>query len=169
MGVVELGKPYAHKCPHQCPTGCAIYGQHPKTCQTFYCGWQEGEIPLEARPDKCGLLFAMGDTINRGPTMIVHETRPNVFQDSMPQWAVDYIKDTMAHGLPVVLVEYGDRLGTSYPIAPEYPQGSHNNPGDVSYIGGLLFRYIPQDKIDASQKRAKFFDNLPRIWEQTQE
>ena len=38
--IVELNKPSGQWCVHARPgQGCAIYGDHPKECQVFRCGW----------------------------------------------------------------------------------------------------------------------------------
>jgi hypothetical protein len=56
MGIIELEKPAATRCPHQCG-GCSIYGSHPPTCQSFECLWRQGAFKDEHQPNKLGLIF----------------------------------------------------------------------------------------------------------------
>jgi len=40
-------------------TGCTIYNDRPKTCKTFICGWLEGSVPLEWKPNKVGFIVTV--------------------------------------------------------------------------------------------------------------
>lgn len=127
IGVKEFGKPYAHKCQHQCSLGCGIYAQRPASCRDYNCIWKFTEtLPDEARPDLCGVLLHFDCIVNNRKTLLVMETRPNAIEMLSPavaQWIDDYGQQS---GNQVLLVHHGERLGTNYPIAPEYPQGSYN-------------------------------------------
>lgn len=76
------------KCEHVCMTGCAIYTNRPDACASYTCGWLDGLLKEEHRPDKTGIVFEysilrgtggevgvlMGLVIKK---LLVH---PNVFQ-----------------------------------------------------------------------------------------
>jgi len=147
MGVKELGKPYASKCQHQCPTGCGIYGQHPASCKIFQCGWKlyHDQLPEDSRPDKSGVLFAVDNLVSNEPTMIVYEAKPQAIM-GMPMALKEFV-EWQATIRPVVLVKHGDRLGTAYKIAAEYPergQGSYQHPGTVRPIAPNVFSFVPE-------------------------
>lgn len=67
VGVHELEKPVWTECKHQCLSGCAIYNDRPKSCQTYNCLWQGGMLKGEEnRPDKIGMIFEMRGVGNSG-------------------------------------------------------------------------------------------------------
>lgn len=49
-------------CPHECQSGCRIYGNHPPACKEYRCSWLKGHIggPND-RPDKLGLVIDQYD------------------------------------------------------------------------------------------------------------
>ncbi len=53
MAIDELQKPPGRWCVHRKPgAGCAIYGSHPSSCQSFSCQWLLSEdLPHRLRPD----------------------------------------------------------------------------------------------------------------------
>lgn len=59
--VEELQKPLLTRCPHQNPAaigpGCRIYSERPGACAAYRCSWLEGELDLDDRPDRVGVLF----------------------------------------------------------------------------------------------------------------
>ena len=61
LAVVELGKPDFTTCPHECASGCAIYGRHPQSCRHFFCLWKLPNWLLadEDRPDKLGVVICV--------------------------------------------------------------------------------------------------------------
>lgn len=55
--VVELNKPRGVACPHQCPTGCAIYQiGRPQACEVYSCAWHSGHGDQWSRPDVSGVF-----------------------------------------------------------------------------------------------------------------
>ncbi len=55
----ELDKPWGKPCQHLDGKSCGIYHQkRPEPCETFRCLWLEGYGTPEARPDRCGVMFA---------------------------------------------------------------------------------------------------------------
>lgn len=58
VGVEEIGKPYATKCQHQCPGGCAIYATRPQGCKVYECLWRINKsLLLDWQPSKSGILL----------------------------------------------------------------------------------------------------------------
>lgn len=63
MAVRELPKAAGEPCRHLLggARGCAIWGDHPASCQTFHCLWRHGEAPERLFPPDCGFLLAAGE------------------------------------------------------------------------------------------------------------
>jgi len=59
MEIEELAKPGGQWCRHaDRSTGCAIYGSHPPTCQSFACQWLVSpSLAEELRPDRCKIVL----------------------------------------------------------------------------------------------------------------
>lgn len=76
MAIEELDKyAYAH-CAHECEAGCAIYGQHPPSCQEYHCIWRMGEDAADDwRPDKSGIMLDRYDMSVQPNTFIIYEVR----------------------------------------------------------------------------------------------
>ena len=52
-----LNKPANTKCVH-CDLGCKIHDTKPAECTDFDCAYVQMEnIPIDLRPDKCGIIF----------------------------------------------------------------------------------------------------------------
>ena len=52
-----LNKPLLKKCIF-CDKGCTIHSDKPAECTDFDCAYAQGKnVPLELRPDKCGIIF----------------------------------------------------------------------------------------------------------------
>ena len=63
LKIEELNKPPRQHCQYECPLGCAIYGQHPPSCQSFECVWlRTPEIPADLRPDKIHMVMYRNNT-----------------------------------------------------------------------------------------------------------
>lgn len=66
LGVHELNKPPEVRCPHVCNHGCGIYETRPESCRTYECFWLSSQewpdraLPIELRPDRCGVVFDGG-------------------------------------------------------------------------------------------------------------
>ena len=55
--VVELEKERFTKCEYA-NKGCKIYNVRPESCRKCLCAWvTQPEIPIELRPDQCGVIF----------------------------------------------------------------------------------------------------------------
>lgn len=77
-GEASFTKPAGVACPHLCPGGCGIYAQRPPVCARFQCAWlQTPSLPDTLRPDRCGVLFAMNDSLlGEGYAVYAYELRP---------------------------------------------------------------------------------------------
>lgn len=51
-----LGKGPNEPCEH-CLLGCQIHDSKPDECLTFECMYYQTEVPLDLRPDQCGVIF----------------------------------------------------------------------------------------------------------------
>ncbi len=48
-------------CPHCTGDGCGIYARRPPSCRSWFCLWRRmTHLPDALRPDRCGVLFAIG-------------------------------------------------------------------------------------------------------------
>jgi hypothetical protein len=128
MGVQELGKPYASKCQHQCPGGCAIYAARPQGCKDYECTWKlNHSLSTEWRPNTSGILLFHDhyDDARAKSALWVCEVWPNAIL-AMPFGLAEWINSYgQKKGNTVILVRYGVRRGTSYRIAARYAQDSH--------------------------------------------
>lgn len=64
LGVTELGKPMGARCIHVRDAnppasfgGCVIYASRPPSCRAYECGWLQGALPEEFRPDVVGFVI----------------------------------------------------------------------------------------------------------------
>lgn len=58
LPIEAIAKPINTTCPYSTGKGCSIYDSKPETCTEFKCAYLEGDkIPVELRPDKCGIIF----------------------------------------------------------------------------------------------------------------
>lgn len=61
--VAEIGLPAFTRCPKLRPVidargpGCSIYPGRPRSCRLWSCSWLTGDLPLELRPDRCGVVI----------------------------------------------------------------------------------------------------------------
>lgn len=87
MGVAELDKAPARRCPHQCAAGCGIYETRPPTCREFECVWLQGTFhgdPREAslRPDLFGFVLVAADPARFGLHVVfAHEVWSGAVED----------------------------------------------------------------------------------------
>src|SRR5947209_8748812 len=91
VAVEELSKGFHQRCQHQCDSGCAIYGQHPSSCQSYKCLWLDGWGPEEYRPDMVGLVVNFGMSPLHGqsrPAILVHEVWQGAAKDR-EKWLMD--------------------------------------------------------------------------------
>jgi hypothetical protein len=61
--------------------GCKIYHARPKTCRDFECWWlasqkRNDRMPLDLRPDQCGVIFTR-DSQTNDPLLIECHNEPN--------------------------------------------------------------------------------------------
>ena len=71
-GIREINKQAAEKCEHVCKAGCSIYQDRPESCRGYECAWLQGMFGEDVRPDKCGIVVEMQDTV-MGWCWVVHE------------------------------------------------------------------------------------------------
>jgi hypothetical protein len=59
MAIPELEKPMGGWCPNFQPgAGCAVYGSHPPSCQSFKCMWLlNPTMPDSVRPDRSKVVL----------------------------------------------------------------------------------------------------------------
>lgn len=79
--VVELGKRPGQQCWNLGPASmscgrCWIYSQRPSACSAYVCSWIEGLLPVELRPDKCGVLCETLRTEHDGQTITMVMAMP---------------------------------------------------------------------------------------------
>jgi hypothetical protein len=56
----QLRKAAGVPCNHLGPGGCSLYPDWPSICRKYQCAWKMiKELPEEARPDKCGVIFTL--------------------------------------------------------------------------------------------------------------
>lgn len=63
-------------CVHMLPgKGCALHPRHPKTCQSWICGWRFLQLSDAMRPDRSGILLVpelgTGEGYEKGGLKIV--------------------------------------------------------------------------------------------------
>jgi hypothetical protein len=147
LGVVELGKPYYVTCQHQREgqTGCVVYGSHPNSCKSYFCGWMTGliaEADEKYRPDRFGVLMTVEKDIDtRGQLskwLTVYESRENgvgtIQEDhclSLNGDMLDVILKILKTNLDLIGVRfifYNQRVATSYSInRANYPDEGESN------------------------------------------
>lgn len=83
LRIDELGKPEYKPCQHLVQIRkkgmCGAYETRPDVCRTFRCGWLDGIIPAEWRPDRVGVMIAGGAHTIGGQLIHAHEVRPGAF------------------------------------------------------------------------------------------
>jgi len=60
LGVTELGKAGGKWCEHAVVPGggCRIYGERPRSCRVFACGWLASEVyPEHWNPRRCKMVI----------------------------------------------------------------------------------------------------------------
>ena len=104
LEAAEFTKPSHTLCKHACG-GCAIYDARPKECRVFKCNWlisQEADnpLPVNLRPDKCGVIFSHDTTDNRADLVEMH------FDGEGNADAWSYIRASEARGLKMKRVTH---------------------------------------------------------------
>jgi hypothetical protein len=67
--VSEIALPAYTRCVHlrtfpEAAHGCRIYDKRPFSCRTWSCAWLSGDMDMEMRPDRCGVVIdPIPDTI----------------------------------------------------------------------------------------------------------
>jgi hypothetical protein len=104
--VTELEKPrgtWCHHCrQHQGQGGCNIYQDRPLGCREFVCGWLQGEVPEDLKPESCGAVFDMD---NDGKTIVMHFNTTKTPSRKL----LAYIDRLVATGNGILVIE-GDRV-----------------------------------------------------------
>jgi hypothetical protein len=104
--IEELDKWNFSPCAHMKDGGgCAIYGEHPKSCQTFACAWLHDEsLKEECRPDILGLVInskKVQITRDAPPTLLLLEAWPEAFKGTQAQ---SFAKHMMSQGTLLCVV-----------------------------------------------------------------
>lgn len=116
--IAEIQKPSHTLCPLSSPlVGCTVHRSKPKSCAAFECLWLRSQkrndrMPIELRPDRCGVYFTedtnqfSGGTFN--PLRIeAHEDRDSgvtnpvavqKYVDEMTAAGYEFDKITFYHG-----------------------------------------------------------------------
>jgi hypothetical protein len=118
LQVVEIGKPMAAVCQHQCTTGCGIYPTRPGSCRVYACAWKAAMIPGgdEMRPDQFRAIIDLeGGPGSRTHVRVWQLDAPNqIIRDARLRHAVY----TLAMHLQApVVAYYGDAFKSFHLIA----------------------------------------------------
>ena len=95
LQVEDLEKPGFQHCDHECEEGCGIYGDHPKACQDFKCGWLEGLTAAgisahDLRPDRIGLVPVLQNT-KGGSAWTLFEVRAGASKTALGETLIDHL------------------------------------------------------------------------------
>jgi hypothetical protein len=149
LAIEELCKPYYCRCENQMWAGCGVYGNHPRSCQTFECLWRLGFYDGE-RPDRFGYLLVPGIDYSTGnPTayLDVYETTQDVGNLGDLDKAVNqallkcYVQGIRLHN-------YGAKIGIGWNVSPKYTTKNYTNNGnyyvqDPNQPG--LYHHVPEE------------------------
>lgn len=160
--IYVLDKPAFARCPHQCDTGCDVYGSHPTECREYRCAWSLGALTggEEMRPDVLGMFVDFRPALDEHglphpeseDLVCAWETRPDVAV-SDAGWA--FLLRLAAHRRNTALVPWG---------APQLDEARINFIRLWSTVAskaedGLLNRY---DHPRARQELARMVEVLTR-------
>ena len=107
----KLNKPAHAPCRHldNCVNGCSIHPARPQVCRSYECEWLKSQkvndrMPLELRPDKCGVIFQTATAYNNfDPDLI--EAHPAAAWPSGDPLAAENVRQHIA-----ALTKYGKRV-----------------------------------------------------------
>ena len=89
-------KPTRKWCQHSQPgIGCACYEQRPQVCRGYQCQWRGSELPIDYRPDKCGLIGTFRFAYCGHPVVVISEVWPGAAETALGK---DLIAIMMAAG-----------------------------------------------------------------------
>lgn len=94
LGVVELEKPMFQTCSKVCKTGCSIYQNRPKECQTYECFYFKNHQNIELRPDKLGVIIDIQQT-KLGLTIVAREVWPKASEQEKCQDLFDVLMQNL--------------------------------------------------------------------------
>lgn len=106
FAIPELSKPAGKWCQNcAIGEGCIIYDRRPSMCVDFACFWLEsfdqipGGLPIEARPDKCKVVFSptTKDGLVAATIMPGHS---DAWRKGMGKWMIDQM---ISSGMNVVV------------------------------------------------------------------
>lgn len=120
MGVRELEKQPFNACSHLAGDGrgCAMWGAHPPTCQSFHCLWRGSDelLPPELFPADCGFLLEL-DRSETWPTVVKVCAKPDRAEAwDTPANRALFASIAAAWNCPVVVV--GEGVRASHVFAP---------------------------------------------------
>ena len=117
----ELKKPAGETCEHCTGSGCGIYETRYPVCRTWFCLWRfVGEMPDEARPDRCGLLFGLAHPDEPPHPFAKTYIRAMAFKDDTAfetELAQDLIEMFSQGDLPVWISTFDSDLFLVHPEA----------------------------------------------------
>jgi hypothetical protein len=98
LEVRELNKEAGEPCNQllQLGHGCSIYNIRPKSCRDFECVWLQEKLPLDARPDKTGIVFSYtqpGSKFGR-QVLTAHEAWPGSFKTDPAERLLAHLSST---------------------------------------------------------------------------
>ena len=95
--IESINKPINSPCPN-CDRGCLIWETKPQTCHDYECAYLQSEnLPVELRPDKCGIIFdKKNDRIFTGTI---------VTGVAVKKIAKDQIRNFLQQGFSVILLK----------------------------------------------------------------
>ena len=101
-GIREIDKPAMKECEHVCDKGCSIYETRPESCARYECAWLQGMFDDKFRPDKCGTVVEMQNTM-LGWTWVCHLYGRETFEE----FGSELTNDLLLTQYPLVLVYPG--------------------------------------------------------------
>lgn len=86
-------KPGREWCKHSKPgIGCDCYQERPNVCRGYQCQWRGSDLPVQYRPDKCGMIATYRFTYNDHPVIVVSELWPGAAELSMGKDLIEIVK-----------------------------------------------------------------------------
>jgi len=127
-------KPNNEWCSHVCKgKGCSAYDIRPPVCSEFECLWlhtqnTDAPLPLDMRPDKCGVILTSG-TIDTVISVMVDPQRPLAWKrDDIHQLLCRFVT-LVPGGVGQAVISHG--ANTDKIVIRKKPQTMPNEPPTV--------------------------------------
>lgn len=150
MGVEEIGKLPACRCPHlggEPGQSCTVYNRRPITCREFLCLWRGSDtaLPLNLKPSRVGFVVALTNDFRSFPLLFTVHPDP----EHPDAWKAPRHRETfkkLARDFNAMVVIGQHHLarhvfapnGNEYPRA-RYPELFENDGGRVGVPEGDFF------------------------------